>query len=55
MAETRGRFSSWWHRTCDDWAVRAMIGPAQVRGAVQGCDQDAREQRERARLARDSR
>jgi len=67
VAETRGRLSSWWHRTFDDWAFRSVIGPAQVKGAVQGCDEDAREQwkrdlenrkrytreqRERARAAR---
>ncbi|MFI6078368.1 hypothetical protein ACIA5C_43270 [Actinoplanes sp. NPDC051343] len=44
MAETPGRLSNWWHRTFDDWAFRSMIGPAQVKGAVQGCDEDAREQ-----------
>lgn len=69
MAETRGRFSGWWHRTFDDWAFRSLIGPAQVQNAVQGCDQSAREQwkrdlenrkrftreqRERARMARGS-
>jgi hypothetical protein len=37
-------FSRWFHRTFDDWAFRSLIGPAQVRGAVQGCDADAREQ-----------
>ena len=67
MAETRGRFSGWWHRTFDDWAFRSLIGPAQVQNAVQGCDEAARqqwkrdlenrkrytrEQRERARMAR---
>ena len=69
MAGTRGRFSGWWHRTFDEWAFRSLIGPAQVKNAVQGCDQAAREQwkrdlanrkrytreqRERARMARGS-
>jgi hypothetical protein len=39
-----GRFRKWWHETFDDWAFRSLIGPAQTRGAVQGCDQSAREQ-----------
>jgi hypothetical protein len=43
MAE-RGRFSRWWHETFDDWAFRSLIGPAQTRNAVQGCDAPAREQ-----------
>jgi hypothetical protein len=69
VAETRGGFSGWWHRTFDDWAFRSLIGPAQVENAVQGCDQGAREQwkrdlenrkrytreqRERARAAREA-
>ncbi|MBW6436742.1 hypothetical protein KZ829_23655 [Actinoplanes hulinensis] len=38
------RFSEWFHRTFDDWAFRSFIGPAQTGGAVQGCDEPAREQ-----------
>ncbi|HWS37012.1 MAG TPA: hypothetical protein VN408_30250 [Actinoplanes sp.] len=38
------RFKAWYHRTFDDWAFRSFIGPAQTRGAVQGCDEGAREQ-----------
>jgi len=34
----------WFRETFQDWAFRSLIGPAQVRGAVQGCDADAREQ-----------
>jgi len=39
-----GRFGNWWHETFHDWFFRSMIGPAQTRNAVQGCDQGAREQ-----------
>ncbi|MGX6600698.1 hypothetical protein ACWKSP_00975 [Micromonosporaceae bacterium Da 78-11] len=38
------RLKRWWHETFDDWFFRSMIGPAQTRNAVQGCDQGAREQ-----------
>ena len=38
------KFSDWFHRTFDDWMFRSMIGPAQTKGAVQGCDEQAREQ-----------
>ncbi|BBH66776.1 hypothetical protein ACTI_34610 [Actinoplanes sp. OR16] len=38
------KFSDWFHRTFDDWAFRSLIGPAQTKGAVQGCDAEAREQ-----------
>lgn len=37
-------FKRWWHETFDDWAFRSLIGPAQTRNAVQGCDPGAREQ-----------
>jgi hypothetical protein len=37
-------FRRWFHKTFDDWAFRSLIGPAQVRGAVQGNDAAAREQ-----------
>ena len=65
----RGRFQQWFHETFDDWAFRSLIGPAQTKGAVQGCDEGAREQwkrdlenrkrhtreqRERRRLAREA-
>jgi hypothetical protein len=40
----RGRFSRWYHETFDDWVFRSIIGPAQVKGAIQGCDEEAREQ-----------
>jgi hypothetical protein len=40
----RGRFSRWYHETFDDLVFRSIIGPAQVKGAVQGCDEEAREQ-----------
>lgn len=39
-----GRFGRWFHRTFDDLGFRALIGPAQTRNAVQGCDEAAREQ-----------
>jgi hypothetical protein len=66
--DDRNRFSRWFHETFDNWFFRSMIGPAQVEGAIQGCDQHAREQwrrdlenrkrhtreqRERRRLARE--
>ncbi|GIF11740.1 hypothetical protein [Actinoplanes teichomyceticus] len=44
MSESQGRFSRWFHETFDDMWFRSMIGPAQTRGAVQGCDEYAREQ-----------
>ena len=59
----------WFRETFDDWFFRSMIGPAQTTNAVQGCDQQARdqwkrdlenrkrytrEQRERKRLARNA-
>ncbi|WP_250007340.1 hypothetical protein [Actinoplanes sp. M2I2] len=68
-AEGRGRFRQWVHETFDDMWFRSMIGPAQTKGAVQGCDEGAREQwkrdlenrkrytreqRERKRLARET-
>nr|WP_296076623.1 hypothetical protein [uncultured Actinoplanes sp.] len=40
----RARMAKWWHDTFDDWFFRSMIGPAQTRNAVQGCDEGAREQ-----------
>ncbi len=40
----RGRFGVWWHDTFDDWFFRSVIGPAQTSHAVQGCDQQARDQ-----------
>ena len=69
-SRTQGRFKRWFHETFDDWLFRSMIGPAQTTNAVQGCDQQARdqwkldlenrkrytrEQRERKRLARENR
>ena len=42
--EKRNRVARWWHDTFDNWFFRSMIGPAQTRNAVQGCDQAAREQ-----------
>ena len=42
--DTQGRFARWWHETFHDWFFRSMIGPAQTRNAVQGCDQQARDQ-----------
>lgn len=65
----RGRLGRWWHDTFDDWAFRSLIGPAQTGNAIQGCEQEARdqwkrdlearkrytrEQRERKRLAREA-
>ncbi len=65
----RERFGRWFHETFDDWLFRSLIGPAQTKGAVQGCDEAAREQwkrdlenrkrytreqRERKRLAREA-
>jgi len=64
----RGRLAAWFHETFDDWWFRSIIGPAQTSNAVQGCDQEARdqwkrdlerrkrytqEQRERKRMARE--
>jgi hypothetical protein len=64
----RSRFSRWFHRTFDDWLFRS-IGPAQVDNAVDGAEQEAREEwkrdlehrkrstrerRERKRLAREA-
>ena len=40
----RNRLSRWFHRTFDDWFFRALIGPAQVQGAVHGAEREAREQ-----------
>ncbi|MEV4708529.1 hypothetical protein [Actinoplanes sp. NPDC049316] len=40
----RRSFRRWFHDTFDDLGFRALIGPAQTRGAIQGCDQPAREQ-----------
>jgi hypothetical protein len=48
----RSRFGRWFHDTFDDWAFRSMIGPAQTKGAVQGCDESAREQWKRDLAAR---
>jgi hypothetical protein len=48
----RGRFGRWFHDTFDDWAFRSLIGPAQTQGAVQGCDESAREQWKRDLAAR---
>jgi hypothetical protein len=36
-------FSRWFHETFDNWFFRSMIGPAQVRGAVHGAEQEARD------------
>jgi hypothetical protein len=38
------RIGRWFHDTFHDWMFRSLIGPAQTRGAVQGCDASAREQ-----------
>ncbi|MDY7089020.1 MAG: hypothetical protein SYR96_28435 [Actinomycetota bacterium] len=38
------RLRQWFRETFDDWWFRSLIGPAQTKGAVQGCDADAREQ-----------
>jgi len=43
-ARKRGRFAQWFHETFDDWLFRSVIGPAQTGNAIQGCDQDARDQ-----------
>ena len=48
----RSRLTRWWHDTFDDWFFRSMIGPAQTRNAVQGCDQAARDQWKRDLAAR---
>jgi hypothetical protein len=65
----RSRLSSWFHRTFHDLAFRSLIGPAQVDNAVDGSEQEAREewkrdlehrrrytreQHERERLAREA-
>jgi hypothetical protein len=42
--DAMSRIKRWWHETFDDWMFRSMIGPAQTKNAVQGCDQSAREQ-----------
>jgi hypothetical protein len=39
-----GRFGRWFHGTFDDFFFRSIIGPAQTRNAVQGCDEAARGQ-----------
>lgn len=64
----RTRIGVWFHDMFDDWWFRSLIGPAQTSNAVQGCDQEARdqwkadlerrkqftrEQRERRRAARE--
>ncbi|BCY06423.1 hypothetical protein [Actinoplanes sp. L3-i22] len=69
MAKLQGRIGVWFHETFDDMWFRSIIGPAQTKGAVQGCDEFAREgwkadlerrkqftrdQRERKRLDRES-
>ena len=43
MAQWQERFASWFHRNFDDMWFRTIIGPAQTKGAVQGCDEFARE------------
>jgi hypothetical protein len=48
----RTRVGRWFHDTFDDWFFRSMIGPAQTRNAVQGCDEGAREQWKRDLAAR---
>ena len=68
-AAGRGPLKRWFHETFDDWWFRSLIGPAQTQNAVQGCDEQAREQwkrdlenrkrytreqRERKRLAREA-
>lgn len=40
----RRSFRRWFHDTFDDLGFRALIGPAQTRDAIQGCDRSAREQ-----------
>jgi hypothetical protein len=40
----RRSFARWFHKTFDDLWFRALIGPAQTRNAIQGCDQPARDQ-----------
>jgi hypothetical protein len=65
----RHRFGRWFHDTFHELGFRAVIGPAQTRNAVQGCDKPARDQwkldlanrkrytrdhRERRRLAREA-
>ncbi|KUL42319.1 hypothetical protein ADL15_00045 [Actinoplanes awajinensis subsp. mycoplanecinus] len=44
VANFQDRFARWFHETFDDMWFRSVIGPAQVKGAVQGCDEGAREQ-----------
>jgi hypothetical protein len=46
------KLSQWFHETFHDWMFRSMIGPAQTKGAVQGCDAEAREQWKRDLAAR---
>jgi hypothetical protein len=68
VAKFQDRFATWFHETFDDMWFRSLIGPAQTKGAVQGCDEFAREgwkadlerrkqftrdQRERKRLERE--
>ncbi|MFI7597558.1 hypothetical protein [Actinoplanes sp. NPDC049681] len=48
----RGRFGRWFHETFHDWFFRSMIGPAQTKNAVHGCEQPAREQWKRDLAAR---
>ena len=43
-AESRGPIRRWFDETFHDWWFRSMIGPAQTSNAVQGCDEQAREQ-----------
>ena len=43
-AHAHSGLAKWWHDTFDDMFFRSVIGPAQTRNAVQGCDEEAREQ-----------
>ncbi len=43
MAKFLDRFAGWFHETFNDMWFRTLIGPAQTKGAVQGCDEFARE------------
>jgi len=52
MGVERSRLGVWWHDTFDDWMFRSMIGPAETRNAIQGCDENAREQWKRDLQAR---
>jgi hypothetical protein len=52
MGRGHSRFGRWFHGTFDDWMFRSLIGPAQTRNAVQGCDQEARDQWKRDLEAR---